>query len=434
MAGIVAIVGRPNVGKSTLFNRLVGKRAAIVDEQAGVTRDRIYGKTDWNGKEFSVIDTGGYVVGSDDIFEREIRAQAELGIEEADAVVFVVDVVTGITDQDERVARMLQKSPKPVILAVNKVDDAFRVADVYGFYGLGLGDPFGISAQNGGGTGELLDRIVEILPDRTQDEEDELPRLTIVGRPNVGKSSIINALVGEERNIVTPIAGTTRDAIGSRYTKFGHDFMMVDTAGLRKKGKVHEDLEFYSVIRSVRAIEMSDVCLLVIDATRGFESQDQTIFDLILRNRKGVLIVVNKWDLVEKDTHTTLEYERFIRERIAPFNDVPIFFTSAVTKQRILKVLEGAMEVYANRTRRISTSELNNYMLPLIQETPPPATKGKYIRIKFVTQLPTPFPAFAFFCNLPQYVKEPYKRFLENRLRQAYDFSGVPIQIFMRKK
>lgn len=434
MAGLVAVVGRPNVGKSTLFNRLVGRRTAIVDEQAGVTRDRIYGTTDWNGREFSVVDTGGYVVGSDDIFEAEIRKQAEIALQEADVILFVVDVVTGITDLDERLALMLRQSDKPIVLIVNKVDDHMRVPEVYSFYSLGLGDPYGISALNGSGSGELLDRVVQLLPEREEEVVTDLPRITIVGRPNVGKSSIVNALVGEERNIVTPIAGTTRDSIGSRYTKFGHDFFMVDTAGLRKKGKVNEDLEYYSVIRSVRAIEMSDVCLLVIDATRGFEGQDQTIYDLIMRNRKGVVIVVNKWDLVEKDTHTTLEFTERIKEKIAPFKDVPIFFTSAITKQRILKVLEAAMEVYANRTRRVTTSELNSVMLPYIEATPPPSNKGKYIRIKFVTQLPTPWPSFAFFCNLPQYVKESYKRFLENKLREHFNFQGVPIQIFMRKK
>lgn len=434
MAGLVAVVGRPNVGKSTLFNRLVGRRTAIVDEQAGVTRDRIYGTTDWNGREFSVVDTGGYVVGSDDIFEAEIRKQAEIALQEADVILFVVDVVTGITDLDERLALMLRQSDKPIVLIVNKVDDHMRVPEVYSFYSLGLGDPYGISALNGSGSGELLDRVVQLLPEREEEVVTDLPRITIVGRPNVGKSSIVNALVGEERNIVTPIAGTTRDSIGSRYTMFGHDFFMVDTAGLRKNGKVNEDLEYYSVIRSVRAIEMSDVCLLVIDATRGFEGQDQTIYDLIMRNRKGVVIVVNKWDLVEKDTHTTLEFTERIKEKIAPFKDVPIFFTSAITKQRILKVLEAAMEVYANRTRRVTTSELNSVMLPYIEATPPPSNKGKYIRIKFVTQLPTPWPSFAFFCNLPQYVKESYKRFLENKLREHFNFQGVPIQIFMRKK
>lgn len=434
MAGILAIVGRPNVGKSTLFNRLVGRRSAIVDEQAGVTRDRIYGKSDWNGVEFSVIDTGGYVMNSDDIFEAEIRKQAELALEEADVVLLVVDVVTGVTDLDAHVARMLREAGKPALVVVNKVDDSFRGPEVYAFYSLGLGDPYGVSAINGSGTGELLDEVVRLLPKREAESDEELPRFTIVGRPNVGKSSIVNVLLGQERNIVTPIAGTTRDSIGTRFNKFGHDFVMVDTAGLRKKGKEMDNLEFYSVLRSVRAIEMSDVCLLVIDATRGFERQDQTIFDLIIRNRKGVVIVVNKWDLVEKDASITRDYTDLIRGRIAPFNDVPIFFTSAVTKQRILKVLEAAVQVYENRRRRIATRKLNDLLLPIIQATPPPAQKGKYIRIKYVTQLPTPWPAFAFFCNLPQYVREPYKRFLENQIRANFNFEGVPIQIYTRQK
>lgn len=434
MAGILAIVGRPNVGKSTIFNRLVGGRTAIVDEQSGVTRDRLYGKTDWNGVEFSVVDTGGYVMNSDDIFEAEIRKQAELAIREADAILFVVDVITGITDLDEYVAQMLRKSGKPVLLVVNKVDDHLRLSDVYTFYQLGLGDPYGISAINGSGTGDLLDAAVKLLPGRALEEEEGLPRFTFVGRPNVGKSSIVNALIGEERHIVTPIAGTTRDSIGTLFNRFGHNFVMVDTAGLRKKGKVTEDLEFYSVLRSIRAIEASDVCMLVIDATRGFEGQDQSIFDLIIRNRKGVVIVVNKWDLVEKDHRTTETFTASIRTSIAPFDDVPIYFTSALTKQRILKVLEGANQVYENRGRRISTSKLNEVMLPIIAETPPPATKGKYIRIKFATQLPTAWPAFAFFCNSPQYVKESYKRFLENQLRERFNFQGVPMQIFMRQK
>lgn len=434
MAGILAIVGRPNVGKSTLFNRLVGRRSAIVDEQAGVTRDRIYGKSDWNGVEFSVVDTGGYVMNSDDIFEAEIRKQAEIALEEADVMLLVVDVVTGVTDLDEHVAKMLRQSGKPALLVVNKVDDHLRIPDVYTFYQLGLGDPYAISALNGSGTGDLLDQVVKLLPGKTLLDEESLPRFTIVGRPNVGKSSIVNALIGEERNIVTPIPGTTRDSIGTPFNKFGHNFIMVDTAGLRKKGKVTENLEFYSVLRSIRAIEISDVCLLVVDATRGFEGQDLSIFDLILKNRKGVVIVVNKWDLVEKDHRSTEHFTAAIQQRIAPFSDVPIFFTSAVTKQRILKVLEAAAQVYENRSRRIPTSQLNQTLLPLIEQTPPPATKGKYIRIKYVTQLPTPAPAFAFFCNLPQYVKEPYKRFLENKIRENFQFQGAPMQIYMRQK
>lgn len=434
MAGIVAIVGRPNVGKSTLFNRLVGARAAIVDEQAGVTRDRIYGKSEWNGREFSVIDTGGYVHGSDDIFEAQIRRQAEIAIQEADLLFFVVDVVTGITDLDMAVAQLLRQSKKPTILVVNKVDNHLRVSDAYEFYKLGLGDPYQISAINGSGTGEILDAMIKLLPEREADTKDQLPKFTIVGRPNVGKSSIVNALLGEERNIVTPIAGTTRDSIDTRFNQFGLDFLLVDTAGLRKRGKVDEDLEYYSVIRAIRAIEESDVCILVIDATRGFEGQDQTILDTIIKNKKGVVIVVNKWDLIEKDTHTSEEFEKEIRRTIAPFNDVPIYFTSAITKQRILKTLEGAMQVYKNRSKRIATSALNEQMLGVIEKTPPPAYKGKYVRIKYVTQLPTPWPSFAFFANLPQYVRAPYKRFLENKLREFFDFQGVPIQVFIRQK
>ena len=422
MAGIVAIVGRPNVGKSTLFNRLVGHRAAIVDEQSGVTRDRIYGRTEWIGTEFSVIDTGGYVANSDEMFDREIRKQAEIALQEADVVVLVVDVLTGVTDLDSQVALMLRQAGKPTVLVVNKVDDNVRRADAYEFYSLGLGDPYPISAINGTGTGEFLDRVVSLLPQGEIETDDHLPRITIVGRPNVGKSSMVNALVGEERNIVTPIAGTTRDAI------------MVDTAGLRKRAKVNEDLEYYSVIRAIRAVELSDVCLLVIDATRGFEGQDQTIFDLIQRNRKGIVIVVNKWDLIEKNTHTTEEFTARIQQEIAPFTDVPIYFTSAITKQRLLKVLDAAIEVYEHRRQRIPTSKLNEALLPAIEAVPPPAVQGKYIRIKYVTQLPTPWPAFAFFCNLPQYVKAPYKRYLENKIREAFPFQGVPIQIFMRPK
>ena len=434
MSGIVAIVGRPNVGKSTLFNRLVGERAAIVDEQAGVTRDRIYGKSEWNGREFSVIDTGGYVHGSDDIFEAQIRRQAEIAIAEADLIFFVVDVITGITDLDLAVAQLLRQSQKPTLLVVNKVDNHLRVADAYEFYKLGLGDPYQVSAINGSGTGEILDALVKMLPEREEANQEGLPKFTIVGRPNVGKSSIVNALVGEERNIVTPIAGTTRDSIDTHFNQFGLDFLLVDTAGLRKRGKVDEDLEYYSVIRAIRAIEESDVCLLVIDATRGFEGQDQTILDTIVKNKKGVVIVVNKWDLVEKDTHTTELFAQQIRDTIAPFNDIPIFFTSAVTKQRILKMLEGAMHVYKNRTKRIPTSQLNEKLLAVIEQTPPPAYKGKYIKIKYVTQLPTPSPSFAFFANLPQYIRAPYKRFLENKLREFFDFEGVPVQVFIRQK
>lgn len=434
MSGLVAIVGRPNVGKSTLFNRLTGRREAIVHEASGVTRDRIYGQSDWNGKEFSVVDTGGIVVGSEDVFEAAIRKQAEVAIAECDVILFVGDVTTGVTDLDATVARMLRESAKPCLVVVNKADTANRIADGYEFYSLGLGDPYMLSAINGTGTGELLDRLVELLPESEGEDDSELPRITIVGRPNVGKSSMVNALVDEERNIVTPIAGTTRDAIGSRYTKFGFDFIMVDTAGLRKKGRVTEDVEFYSVIRTIRAIEQSDVCILVVDATRGFEGQDQSIFDLIQRNRKGVVIAVNKWDAVEKDTMATKRVGEEIRRQIAPFNDVPIFFTSALSRQRILKVLESAMAVYTNRKRKIPTSRLNEALLPAIQAVPPPAEKGKRIQIKYVTQLPTAWPAFAFFCNLPQYVKRPYMRYLENQIREKFEFSGTPIQIFMRKK
>lgn len=413
---------------------MVGRRDAIVHEESGVTRDRIYGHSDWNGKEFSVVDTGGIVVGSDDVFESEIRKQAEVAIAECDVILFVVDVTTGVTDLDDMVARMLREAGKPCLVVVNKTDTANRIADGYDFYSMGLGDPYMLSAINGTGTGELLDRLVELLPDRALDDESGVPRITIVGRPNVGKSSMVNALVDEERNIVTPIAGTTRDAIGSRYTKFGFDFIMVDTAGLRKKGKVTENVEFYSVIRSIRAIEQSDVCILVVDATRGFEGQDQSIFDLIHRNRKGVVIAVNKWDAVEKDSMSTKRVTEEIQRLIAPFNDVPIFFTSALKKQRILKLLEAAMGVYENRKRKIPTSKLNEALLPAIEAVPPPAEKGKRIQIKYVTQLPTAWPAFAFFCNLPQYVKRPYMRYLENQIREKFDFQGVPMQIYMRKK
>lgn len=434
MAGIVAIVGRPNVGKSTLFNRLVGSRAAIVDEQAGVTRDRIYGHCDWNGVEFSLVDTGGIVPQSEEIFEQAIKRQAEIAVEEADVVLFVVDVITGITDLDAWVARYLREAGKPTLLVTNKVDDFNRLADIYLFCSLGIGDPYAVSAINGSGTGDLLDALVPLLPGRVVETGESLPRVTIVGRPNVGKSSIVNALLGEERNIVTPVAGTTRDAVSTVYRQFGYNFLMVDTAGLRKKAKVEEDLEYYSVVRSIRAISMSDVCILVIDATRGFEGQDQSIFDLIQRQKKGVVIAVNKWDLVEKDSNTQGVWLEHIRKRMAPFVDVPVHFVSALTKQRVLKLLESAMAVYANMQRKVPTRALNDALLPLIEATPPPAMKGKYIRIKYATQLPTPVPSFAFFCNLPQYVKQPYMRFLENSIRANFDFQGVPIQIFMRRK
>ena len=435
---LVAIVGRPNVGKSTLFNRLVGIRQAIVDETAGVTRDRHYGKCEWCGHEFSVVDTGGFTSGSDDVFEGEIRKQVLIAIDECDLVLFMVEAATGITDFDEEIADILRRCKKPVILAVNKVDTGDKMYDSYQFYGLGLGDPMPIAAATGSGTGDLLDKVVELLPKETRDVADPyegLPRFTIVGKPNVGKSSLTNALLGEERNIVTPVAGTTRDAISSHYNKFGHEFMIVDTAGLRKKTKVTEDLEFYSVLRSIRAIENSDVCILMVDATSGMEAQDMAIFNLIVRNRKGCVIVVNKWDLVtDKTANTMKEFREAIQKRIAPLSDVPVIFTSAITKQRIMDVLDAADKVYANYSRRIPTSQLNDVMLPEIENYPPPAWKGKYIKIKYVTQLPTASPSFAFFCNLPQYIRDPYKRFLENKLRSHFDFTGCVLQVFLRQK
>ena len=436
MSNIVAIVGRPNVGKSTFFNRLIQRREAIVDAVSGVTRDRHYGKSDWNGKEFSLIDTGGYVKGSDDVFEAEIDKQVELAIDEADAIIFMVDVESGVTGMDEDVARLLRKVSKPVFLVVNKVDNGKRAEDAVEFYSLGLGEYFTIASINGSGTGDLLDALVEALPEieDIKDEEDALPRFAVVGRPNAGKSSFINALIGEDRYIVTDIAGTTRDAIDTKYNRFGFDFNLVDTAGIRKKNKVKEDLEFYSVMRSVRAIEHADVCLLVVDATRSFDGQVQNIFWLAQRNRKGIVVLVNKWDLVEKNHKTTLEYEKHIRKQLEPFTDVPIIFMSTLTKQRIYKAIETAVEVYNNRSKKIKTSELNETLLPIIENYPPPALKGKFVKIKYIMQLPTPQPQFAFFCNLPQYVSESYKRFLENKMRQIYDFSGVPISIYMRKK
>ena len=434
---LVAIVGRPNVGKSTLFNRLVGMRQAIVDETAGVTRDRHYGKCEWCGNEFSVVDTGGYTTNSDDVFEEEIRKQVVLAIEEADLVLFMTEAATGITDYDEEIADILRRSGKPVILAVNKVDTGDKMYDTFQFYSLGLGEIWSISAANGGGTGDLLDEIVKQLPEDTAiktDEHPELPHITIVGKPNVGKSSLTNALLGNERNIVTPVAGTTRDSISTYYNKFGHEFMIVDTAGMRKKTKVHEDLEFYSVMRSIRAIEHSDVCILMIDAQSGIESQDMSIFNLIVRNGKGCVIVVNKWDTIEKDSNTMKQYTEAIKSRLAPFNDIPIIFTSVIKKQRIMDVLNAAAEVYANYSTKISTSKLNEAMLPEIENYPPPAWKGKYIKIKYVTQLPTKAPKFAFFCNLPQYIKAPYKRFIENKLREKFNFRGCPIDVFFRQK
>lgn len=434
MSKIVAIVGRPNVGKSTLFNRLTDSREAIVDEVSGVTRDRNYGVSFWNGVDFSVIDTGGYVQNSDDIFEEEINKQVLLAIEEADVILFMVDVTTGIHDMDTAVSSMLRRVDKKVILVVNKVDNGERLMDATEFYNLGLGDYFPLSSMNGGGTGELLDEVVKHLPAEEPSALPELPRIAIVGRPNVGKSSLVNSLLGEERNIVTPLAGTTRDSIYTRYNKFQHDFLLVDTAGLRKKGKVSEDIEFYSVMRAVKTIENSDICLLLIDATRGLESQDLNIMSLIQKNNKGMIVLVNKWDLIEKENNATVQIERDIREKTAPFTDYPILFISAINKQRIHKVLELIEQVNQNRNRKISTSELNEVMLEVIKNNPPPALKGKYVKIKYVTQLPIYTPAFAFFCNLPQYVKDPYKRFLENRLREKFEFTGVPVRIFFRKK
>ncbi len=435
MSNIVAIVGRPNVGKSTLFNRLIGERRAIVDEQSGVTRDRTYGKSIWNGVEFTVIDSGGYVRGSEDVFEAEIRKQVEIAINEASVVLFVVDVESGILPADEAVANLLRKSNRPVMLVVNKVDNHARNDDATEFYNLGLGEYYCISGMSGAGTGDLLDELVKHLDkDSAEPDFGDLPKFAIVGRPNVGKSSFTNALLGEERNIVTDIAGTTRDSIHTRFSGFGFDFVLVDTAGIRKKKSVHEDLEFYSVLRSIRAIESCDVCILMLDATLGFEGQDMNILHLAQKNHKGIVILVNKWDLVEKDTNTAKEYTELIHERIAPFTDVPILFTSVINMQRIHKALETAVQVYNNRNRKIGTRELNEFILPIIENRPPPMTKGKNIKIKFVTQLPTNFPAFAFFCSNPQYLREDYRRFLENQIREHYDFSGVPVEVYMRKK
>ena len=433
---LVAIVGRPNVGKSTLFNRLVGMRQAIVDETAGVTRDRHYGKCEWCGTEFSVVDTGGYTSNSDDVFEDAIRRQVVIAVEEADVILFMCEAATGITDYDSEIADLLRRSKKPVVLCVNKVDSGEKMYDAYDFYGLGLGEVWSISAANGSGTGDLLDEIVRVLPEdaTAEDDHSDLPHIAIVGRPNVGKSSMTNALLGEERNIVTPVAGTTRDSISTYYNKFGHEFVLVDTAGMRRKAKVTEDLEFYSVLRAMRTIEHSDVCILMIDATLGMEAQDMNIFNIIQKNRKGCVIVVNKWDLFEKESNTMRDYTEALKARLAPFNDIPIVFTSVINKQRILEVLNAAAHVAENMKRRIPTSELNDAMLPEIENYPPPAWKGKYIKIKYVTQLPTRTPQFAFFCNLPQWVKDPYKRVLENKLRQHFDFTGCPIQVYTRAK
>jgi len=435
MSNIISIVGRPNVGKSTLFNRLTKSRHAIVDSVSGVTRDRHYGKVDWNGKEFSVIDTGGYVTGSDDIFEAEIRKQAEIAIAESDLVIFMVDVMTGVTGMDEELAQILRQSRTKVLVVANKADNNDRLPQASEFYKFGMGEVYSISSINGTGTGELLDEVVLSLKDSKEDPKEGLPRFAVVGRPNVGKSSLVNALIGEDRNIVTDIAGTTRDAIDTHYTAFGHDFVLVDTAGVRKKGKVHEDLEFYSVMRSIRAIENCDVVILLIEALEGMNAQDMNIFHLAERNSKGVVILVNKWDTIDvKQTNSIKEYTAKVHEKIAPFTDVPIIFTSVLNKQRLLKGLEAAVEVSKNRIRRISTSKMNKFMEKATLASPPPATKGKYVRIKYATQLPTHSPAFAFFCNLPQYVKEPYKRYIENRLREEFVFTGVPIKIFFRKK
>ncbi len=434
MSNIVAIVGRPNVGKSTIFNRLTESRQAITDEVSGVTRDRHYGKVEWNGCEFSVIDTGGYVQGSVDIFETEIRKQVELAIDEANVILFLVDAKTGITDLDQAIVQLLRKSNKKVVLAVNKVDNSRLLEDAVEFYNLGLGEYIPMASISGSGTGELLDELLKHFENDIQDSEDDSPKFAVIGRPNVGKSSIINTLIGKEQNIVTDIAGTTRDSLNTKFNKFGFDFTLVDTAGVRKKKNVHENLEFYSVMRSVRAIEHSDVCMHVIDAKRGFEAQDQRIFHIADRNKKGIVILVNKWDLLDKSTETAQKFEEQIKKKIAPFTDVPIVFVSALERQRLLKGLEIAIKVYKNRAQRIKTSVLNDVILPLIENTPPPAIKGKYIRIKYCTQLPTNTPTFVFFANLPKYIKEPYKRYIENQLREHFDFSGVPIQIYFRKK
>lgn len=433
MANIVAIVGRPNVGKSTLYNRLTESRRAIVDDYGGVTRDRHYGQSEWIGKTFTVIDTGGFVQGSDDVFESAIRDQVLIAIDEASVILFVVDVTTGITDLDDQIAKVLRRSKKPIYVVANKVDSAKQAHDSAAFYALGLGDIYDISSMTGSGTGDLLDEVVSHFEER-EEEESTLPKFTIVGRPNVGKSSLTNALLGEERNIVTPIAGTTRDAIRIHYNQFGNEFLLVDTAGLRRKAKVNEDIEFYSVMRTIKALEDSDVVILMIDAQDGIEAQDINIFHLAEKNKKGVVILVNKWDTVEKDNKTALVFEQEIRERIAPFTDVPIIFTSVTEKQRIFKAVEAAMEVYHNKTKKIPTSKLNDVMLGIIENYPPPATKGKHIKIKYATQLAGRSPMFAFFCNLPQYIKDPYRRFVENKLREHFDFTGVPIQIFFRQK
>jgi GTP-binding protein len=433
---LVAIVGRPNVGKSTLFNRLVGGRHAIVDKTAGVTRDRIYGKCEWCGKEFSVVDTGGFVSDDSDVFEPEIRKQVLIAIDECDLILFMVEAGAGITTSDAEIAQILRKAKKPVVLVCNKVDTSEKSFDSYDFYSLGLGDPFCISSANGSGTGDMLDEILRKLPQEKISAEDHpgVPKIAIVGKPNVGKSSLTNALLGEDRNIVTPVAGTTRDAISSYYNQYGHEFMLIDTAGLRRKAKVNEDLEFYSVMRSIRAIENSDICILMIDVTTGIEAQDMAIFNLIIKNKKGLVVVVNKWDTVVKDSNSVRDYTQSILAKFAPFNDIPLVFASATKKQRILDVMDTAEKVWANYSTKIPTSKLNDAMLPEIENYPPPAWKGKYLKIKFITQLPTPSPSFAFFCNLPQYFRDPYKRFLENKLREHFTLTGCTVTIYMRQK
>jgi len=434
MTNIVAIVGRPNVGKSTLFNRLVGKRKAIVDEQSGVTRDRHYGECEWNGKKFSVIDTGGYVKGSDDMYEKQIRRQVEMAVEEASALLFVVDVETGVTDLDVSVAGVLRKSGKKIFVVVNKVDNNVRLNDAPEFFSLGFGEPYCVSAINGSGTGELLDALVKSFPDRPPPKENEVPRFAIVGQPNVGKSSLLNCLVGEERTIVTPVAGTTRDSVDTRYNKYGHEFILVDTAGIRRKTKVKENVEYYSVLRAMKAIEECDVCILMLDAENGISAQDMSIFSEAKEKGKGIVLVVNKWDLLEKDNSTVLNYEKYVHEKLKPFTDVPVIFTSVLNKQRVMRVIETTIKVYENRKKKITTSLLNKTILPFIEATPPPAIRGRIIRINYITQLPTSYPQFAFFTNHPNYINEPYARFLENKIREKFDFNGVPVKIYFRQK
>ena len=434
MGGIVAIIGRPNVGKSTFFNRLIKKREAIVDAISGVTRDRHYGKSDWNGIDFTLIDTGGYLENSDDVFQKEIDKQVNLAIEEADAIFFMVDLAEGITGMDETIANLLRRSQKPIFLTANKGDNSKMQDNIIEFYALGYEKIYTVSAINGSGTGELLDELVKVLPKDGENIRDKLPRFAVVGRPNAGKSSFINSLIGEERYIVTDISGTTRDSIDTIYNRFGFEFNLIDTAGIRKKSKVKEDIEFYSVMRSVRSIEYCDICLLLVDAKRGFDGQVQNIFWLAHRNNKGIVILINKWDLIEKETFSTKVFENQIREKIVPFTDVPIVFISALSKQRIFKAIETGVTVFKNRSNRIATRKLNDVLLPIIENQPPPSFKGKYVKIKFCTQLPTTHPQFAFFCNLPQYVKDPYKRYLEKKIREIYNFKGVPIQLFFRKK